>query len=110
MKELDELPNGLNKMPSIVRVKDWYAQSFEVSLARVRQPLSIASLKRTLPLSSRPAGARCFSQATATEVHCLKIPFYTFRLAFSSTTRGAGQDNTNAIGLCRCSWTGSRDD
>lgn len=30
VKELDELPNGLNKMPSIVRVKDWYAQSFEV--------------------------------------------------------------------------------
>lgn len=31
VKELDELPNGLNEMPSIVRVKDWYAQSFEVS-------------------------------------------------------------------------------
>jgi pyruvate dehydrogenase kinase 2/3/4 len=31
VKELDELPNGLNEMPSIVRVKEWYAQSFEVS-------------------------------------------------------------------------------
>lgn len=30
VKELDELPNGLNEMPSIVRVKNWYAQSFEV--------------------------------------------------------------------------------
>lgn len=29
VKELDELPNGLNEMPSIIRVKEWYAQSFE---------------------------------------------------------------------------------
>lgn len=32
VKQLDELPNGLNKMPSIVRVKEWYAQSFQVSI------------------------------------------------------------------------------
>lgn len=31
--ELDSLPDGLNKMPSICKVKEWYAQSFEV-----RQP------------------------------------------------------------------------
>jgi pyruvate dehydrogenase kinase 2/3/4 len=29
VKELDELPNGLSDMPSIIRVKEWYAQSFE---------------------------------------------------------------------------------
>ncbi|CED82718.1 Dehydrogenase kinase [Phaffia rhodozyma] len=29
VKELDELPENLNKMPSINRVKEWYAQSFE---------------------------------------------------------------------------------
>lgn len=29
VRELDSLPNGLNDMPSIKRVKDWYAQSFE---------------------------------------------------------------------------------
>jgi len=28
--ELDALPDGLSKMPSINRVKEWYAQSFEV--------------------------------------------------------------------------------
>jgi pyruvate dehydrogenase kinase 2/3/4 len=28
--ELDALPDGLNKMPSIEKVKEWYAQSFEV--------------------------------------------------------------------------------
>ncbi|ESK96448.1 pyruvate dehydrogenase kinase [Moniliophthora roreri MCA 2997] len=29
VKELDELPHQLSKMPSIVKVKNWYAQSFE---------------------------------------------------------------------------------
>ena len=30
VKELDSLPDGLNEMPSIQKVQDWYAQSFEV--------------------------------------------------------------------------------
>lgn len=29
VKELDELPHNLNKMPSIEKVKKWYAESFE---------------------------------------------------------------------------------
>ncbi|KAK7049311.1 [Pyruvate dehydrogenase (acetyl-transferring)] kinase isozyme 2 [Paramarasmius palmivorus] len=29
VKELDELPHNLSKMPSIIKVKNWYAQSFE---------------------------------------------------------------------------------
>jgi pyruvate dehydrogenase kinase 2/3/4 len=29
-KELDELPHNLSTMPSIQKVKNWYAQSFEV--------------------------------------------------------------------------------
>lgn len=29
IEELDTLPNGLNKMPSINKVKQWYTQSFE---------------------------------------------------------------------------------
>lgn len=32
VKELDELPHNLNKMPSIEKVKKWYAESFEVRL------------------------------------------------------------------------------
>jgi pyruvate dehydrogenase kinase 2/3/4 len=31
VKELDELPHNLSAMPSINKVKNWYAQSFEVS-------------------------------------------------------------------------------
>lgn len=29
--ELESLPDGLSKMPSINRVKEWYAESFQVS-------------------------------------------------------------------------------
>jgi len=29
VKELDELPHNISKMPSIIKVKHWYAQSFE---------------------------------------------------------------------------------
>lgn len=30
VQELDNLPDGLSDMPSVRRVHDWYAQSFEV--------------------------------------------------------------------------------
>jgi pyruvate dehydrogenase kinase 2/3/4 len=29
VKELDELPQNLSQMPSIVKVKNWYAESFQ---------------------------------------------------------------------------------
>jgi pyruvate dehydrogenase kinase 2/3/4 len=52
VKELDELPNGLNEMPSIIRVKDWYAQSFEVcrdpSLLRVASSCQLEASSDTL--------------------------------------------------------------
>ncbi|CEH15983.1 mitochondrial pyruvate dehydrogenase [Ceraceosorus bombacis] len=43
VKELDELPKGLNQMPSISRVRDWYAQSFEelIQFPRPQLPPSI---------------------------------------------------------------------
>ena len=36
VKELDELPHNLNKMPSIEKVKRWYVESFEVRLSLPR--------------------------------------------------------------------------
>lgn len=30
VQDLRELPDGLGEMPSIKKVQDWYAQSFEV--------------------------------------------------------------------------------
>lgn len=59
VKELDELPNGLNKMPSIVRVKDWYAQSFEelVTFPKPRLPKSIAAKFPSNPSSAPSTSA-----------------------------------------------------
>jgi pyruvate dehydrogenase kinase 2/3/4 len=38
VQELDELPDGLNEMPSVIKVKDWYAQSFEVNFLQTDRP------------------------------------------------------------------------
>lgn len=42
VQELEDLPDGLNEMQSVQKVKDWYAQSFEVSyiIATPQSPLS----------------------------------------------------------------------
>lgn len=34
VQELGDLPDGLNDMPSIKKVQEWYAQSFEVCLEK----------------------------------------------------------------------------
>jgi pyruvate dehydrogenase kinase 2/3/4 len=38
VEELADLPDGLNEMPSIKRVQDWYAQSFEVRRNALKPP------------------------------------------------------------------------
>jgi hypothetical protein len=48
VQELNDLPDGLNEMPSICRVRDWYAQSFEVP----------PSNRRSSNLTHNCAGAR----------------------------------------------------
>jgi hypothetical protein len=35
VKELDELPPSLGEMPSIVKVKNWYAESFQVNKNKI---------------------------------------------------------------------------
>ncbi|KIJ38974.1 hypothetical protein M422DRAFT_175995 [Sphaerobolus stellatus SS14] len=40
IKELDELPHNVSKMPSIIKVKHWYAQSFEELITFVKPRLS----------------------------------------------------------------------
>ncbi|TFY83670.1 hypothetical protein EWM64_g353 [Hericium alpestre] len=51
VKELDELPHGLSHMPSINKVKEWYAQSFEELITF--PPLHVAPNVRAA-LLSRP--------------------------------------------------------
>ena len=53
VQELTELPDGLSEMPSISRVRDWYAQSFEVRVATIR----MRALTHTAPGTRRIATA-----------------------------------------------------
>jgi pyruvate dehydrogenase kinase 2/3/4 len=49
VKELNDLPQGLSEMPSIIRVKEWYAQSFEVGVLSISYRSSNASRIRLSP-------------------------------------------------------------
>jgi pyruvate dehydrogenase kinase 2/3/4 len=53
VQELHELPDGLNEMPSICRVRDWYAQSFDVRDALLR-PVRLTHPSQELTNLSRP--------------------------------------------------------
>ncbi|CEG69781.1 Putative Pyruvate dehydrogenase kinase [Rhizopus microsporus] len=47
VKELDELPRNLSKMPSIIKVKHWYAQSFQ-DLIELKTPQISNEMKEQL--------------------------------------------------------------
>ncbi|KAF9737977.1 hypothetical protein PMIN06_011679 [Paraphaeosphaeria minitans] len=47
VQELHELPDGLNEMPSIGRVRDWYAQSFD-ELTNLSRPNISSEVKNRL--------------------------------------------------------------
>ncbi len=49
VKELDELPHDLSNMPSIVKVKNWYAQSFE-ELVNFPKPVLPDSVQKLLQM------------------------------------------------------------
>ncbi|KAF5392309.1 hypothetical protein D9757_001450 [Collybiopsis confluens] len=48
VKELDELPHNLSDMPSIVKVKNWYAQSFEELIKFPHLPPMSSEIRRAL--------------------------------------------------------------
>ncbi|EPQ27090.1 uncharacterized protein PFL1_05374 [Pseudozyma flocculosa PF-1] len=54
VKELDELPHELGTMPSIVKVKNWYAQSFE-ELVNFPKPKLPESVQKALAASAQSA-------------------------------------------------------
>ncbi|KIM21857.1 hypothetical protein M408DRAFT_333228 [Serendipita vermifera MAFF 305830] len=53
VKELSDLPQGLSEMPSIIRVKEWYAQSFE-ELVNFPPPRIPAEFSKILNSASIP--------------------------------------------------------
>lgn len=66
VQELGELPDGLNDMPSIKRVQDWYAQSFE-EIVQLPKPSLTAEVKERLSKPSNRHGkqSRILSETTA---------------------------------------------
>ncbi|KAL1929908.1 hypothetical protein VTP01DRAFT_1062 [Rhizomucor pusillus] len=52
VKELEELPGALSEMPSIVRVKNWYAQSFK-ELVDLPPPRLSSSMKERIKRASK---------------------------------------------------------
>ncbi|GAO52007.1 alpha-ketoacid dehydrogenase kinase [Saitoella complicata NRRL Y-17804] len=54
VKELDELPNQLNEMPSIIKVKNWYAESFQ-ELTSLPKPNLPDDIRKTLKANGNGA-------------------------------------------------------
>lgn len=57
VKDLEALPNGLSEMPSIQRVRDWYAQSFE-ELTEIPAPKLSSEMKRMLYTAAKSSKAK----------------------------------------------------
>lgn len=65
VQELSDLPDGLNEMPSIQRVRDWYAQSFEELTTLPRPSLSSEVRERLLrPARRSEKDSKILSQTT----------------------------------------------
>ncbi|TKA69902.1 hypothetical protein B0A49_06117, partial [Cryomyces minteri] len=65
VQELGDLPDGLNEMPSIKRVQEWYAQSFEEITTLPRPSLSQEVKERLLkPAKQNTRGSKILSQTT----------------------------------------------
>ncbi|KAJ0304156.1 hypothetical protein COL516b_006046 [Colletotrichum fioriniae] len=64
VQELDELPDGLNDMPSVKRVQDWYAQSFEELTQLPRPDLDKSTKERLLRPAKSYGKGPMLSEAT----------------------------------------------
>ncbi|KAL8951586.1 MAG: hypothetical protein Q9222_002441 [Ikaeria aurantiellina] len=64
VQELGDLPDGLNDMPSIKKVQDWYAQSFE-DLTTLRRPTITSEVRERLLKPAKSDSSKALSQTTA---------------------------------------------
>ncbi|KAF9255228.1 alpha-ketoacid dehydrogenase kinase [Marasmius fiardii PR-910] len=62
VKELDELPHDLSEMPSIIKVKNWYAQSFEELISFPKIPPLKPEIRRAL--TTRPEQEQPLPEST----------------------------------------------
>ncbi|KAI9820671.1 MAG: hypothetical protein M1827_005040 [Pycnora praestabilis] len=65
VQELGDLPDGLNEMPSIKRVQDWYAQSFE-EITKLPRPSLASDIRERLlrPAKTHGRDSKILSQTT----------------------------------------------
>ncbi|KAF4121973.1 hypothetical protein GMORB2_7566 [Geosmithia morbida] len=67
VQELDELPDGLNEMPSVNRVKEWYAQSFEHRAVAARRYFAMVD-----DTADWPPELHLYNQRFAQTLHKIK--------------------------------------
>ncbi|KAM5382789.1 hypothetical protein ACJZ2D_002372 [Fusarium nematophilum] len=65
VQELDELPDGLSDMPSVIKVKDWYAQSFE-EITQLPRPELPSDVRTRLMKPGKNLGRQAFRLPAAT--------------------------------------------
>ncbi|KAI6781500.1 Pyruvate dehydrogenase-like protein [Emericellopsis cladophorae] len=65
VQELDDLPDGLNEMPSVNKVKDWYAQSFE-EITQLPRPNLPADVRSRLTKPAKHYGRNTLKLSEAT--------------------------------------------
>jgi len=90
VQELSELPDGLNEMPSICRVRDWYAQSFEELVELPRPNLSSEIKERLLKPAKRNGNGHNNLMGKATQNPSIKQGQYRSAPEHNGNGNGAG--------------------
>lgn len=75
VKDLESLPHGLSNMPSIMKVRDWYAQSFQ-ELTELPSPSMDSDLKQKLfrPLQNVPLNGNMDPSGCSNDRDCAIKP------------------------------------
>ncbi|KAI9684870.1 MAG: hypothetical protein M1822_005519 [Bathelium mastoideum] len=89
VRELGDLPDGLNEMPSIKRVQDWYAQSFE-EITQMPRPKLTQEVRDRLLRPAKGNGGRHSKILSETTVNP-SIP----KGKYKSQVNGNGDENGN---------------
>lgn len=87
VEELTNLPDGLNEMPSVRKVQDWYAQSFEVRSSAIRKVCSVTHTdSRHLTGDHRLTAAQPGAECTRPAPQPWEVPKWQRHYALRSDT------------------------
>ncbi|KAI8376461.1 mitochondrial branched-chain alpha-ketoacid dehydrogenase kinase-domain-containing protein [Radiomyces spectabilis] len=85
VKELEELPKSLSRMPSIIKVKNWYAQSFQ-ELVEMPAPRISSSMKQSFKRAFQNNNVRALPRSVPNP--SLGQPVYNNHIQFPSVPIG----------------------